>query len=215
MCRTSPGAGTCSRSKARQRDTRFAGSFPSHPLKRALARALRFPGAARAAPTSIVFRRPRARPLLEWLCAFGEPGPACTAVMARSWRPGGAAIVYRFRNGPAPDVIAKVGGRADSEARALRELGQSARETLVDVPVPLGSRDLAGQPVLIETAIGGSPAPSLSSAHRLGPKSSFEPLLDGSAAGIPSRSVGDDSKRRTLRIRARAGQEPGAAPREW
>jgi hypothetical protein len=129
-------------------------------LKRNAARALALPWFASVAPTSLVFRRPGARPLLEWLCARRPPTP-CPAIVAGSWRPTGATVVYRFGEKGEPNAIAKVGRGAAKEASALRAFSAAARGASADVPALLGERALGSLPVVIETPLRGAPAPRL------------------------------------------------------
>jgi hypothetical protein len=132
---------------------------PLHPLKRALARALVLPGAATVGQTTVVFRRPGARPLLEWLCGLGPPLTSCSPIVVRSWRPAGATVVYRFGDNATPDAVAKLGGGAAEEARALRALADSARGASANVPSILGEGTLGGLPLIVESPVAGSPAP--------------------------------------------------------
>ena len=132
--------------------------IPLDPLKRTAARALRVPGIDRLGPTSVVFRRPGARPLLEWLWTVRTPRAACTAIVTRSWRPNGATVVHRFGDRGIPDAIAKVGGGAGREAAALRSVGPTADGTAVAVPTLLEERILGNLPVAIQTPIPGLPA---------------------------------------------------------
>jgi len=165
---------------------------PLHAVKRVAARALALPGAPSVGATSAVFRRPGARPLLAWLCAFGASGPPCTAIMARSWRPTGAMVVHRFGAGAAPDAIAKVGGGAAREARALRAVGPAARGASADVPTLLAQRSLDGLPVVIETPVAGSPAPRL----LRGAPSSAQALMRAIARWLAEWNSGTAVRRR-------------------
>ena len=98
--------------------------------------------------------------MLDWLCAPGPPRRRCTAIVARSWRPAGATVVYRFDEGSAPDAVAKLGGGARGEARALRELAGAARSASANVPSLLSEGTLGALPLIVESPVPGSPVPT-------------------------------------------------------
>jgi len=131
---------------------------PLSPLKRALTPGLSVPGISRLAPTSLVLRPSGARPLFDWICPPVSSADECTAVVARSWRPAGATVVYRFVDAASPDAVAKLGGGAAREAAALETIAAGAGDARVQVPRLLGERRVGELPVVVETALEGTPA---------------------------------------------------------
>lgn len=132
---------------------------PLRPVKRAAARALGVPGMPPLPPTSVIFRRPGARPLLEWMDAFGPTGATRAAIVQRSWR-GTGSVVHRFTGDPAPAAIAKIGGGAQREAVGLR-VAAGAGEGPVKVPALLGETRFGESPVVVETPVPGVPGTRL------------------------------------------------------
>lgn len=131
---------------------------PLAPVKRAAVRA-----AARSLPallpsTSVVYRRAHVRPLFAWLAELAEPQRVTGAIVAQSWRRGGAAVVFRFIGGSTPDVVVKLGEGAGDEARALDRLGADAAAAGASVPTVLGDVTIAGVTGVAETFVAGAPA---------------------------------------------------------
>lgn len=129
--------------------------------KRIAARALALPPVRAMAPTSVVFRRPRARPLLAWLGALGDPLQSCTAIIDVAWRPRSSTVLHRFGPDPEPDLIAKVGGGAAQEARALRDIAPTAARGFARVPGLLAESRVGEQAVAAQTPVSGRPASGL------------------------------------------------------
>ena len=129
--------------------------------KRAAARAHALSGLSAIAPTSVVFRRPGARPLFDWLSGVAAPTEASTAIVSTSWRPHGATVLHRFGAAQTPDAVVKLGGGAAEERGALDRLGAEARTAAVDVPAVLATGTRAGLSLIVETPVAGSPAPGL------------------------------------------------------
>lgn len=127
--------------------------IPLHPAKRALARVL--VGAGALPSTTIVYRSPRGRPLLQWLSVLGDPPARCSALVAQSWREDGAAVVFRFGGTPTPDLVVKLGPEAGAEAAALRRFGASARAAGADVPRIVADGALAHEPMAAQTFVKG------------------------------------------------------------
>ena len=132
---------------------------PMGTVKRRLAPAIRFPGASLLLPTSVVFRPPGAKPLLDWLGHYGEPARDASAIVARSWRFPGRTVVHRFSRGPAPDLVVKIGAESAREGEALREIAARARTARVDVPAIVQEDLVGGVPAIAEAPVAGVPAP--------------------------------------------------------
>ena len=134
---------------------------PLHPVKRVASRLLAAPGAGLVAPTTVVFRRPGARPLLEWLSALdgrGEPG---TAIVRRGWHPVNRTVVHRFGPGPEPDAVVKLGANVPAEARALTAFGAAAQSAHAAIPRLVAEGEVGGVPLLVENPLPGTPAPGM------------------------------------------------------
>jgi len=102
-----------------------------------------------------IARRPRARPLAEWLHALGRgTSVVLSGETAFLIDDGGVTLAARVE----PSVP---GSRTESERRALLELGADARAAGAAVPTPLDERELAGASLLVMTGLPGAPASRL------------------------------------------------------
>jgi hypothetical protein len=132
---------------------------PMDAVKRRLTPAIGLPGASLLLPTSVVFRPPGAKPLLDWLSRYGEPAGGASAIVARSWRFPGRTVLHRFSQGRTPDLVVKVGAESAREGEALREIAARARTARVDVPAVVQEDVVGGVPALAEAPVPGAPAP--------------------------------------------------------
>jgi aminoglycoside phosphotransferase len=130
--------------------------IPMSPRKRHLGRLAA--GAGMLPSTTIVYRRPGARPLLEWLAGLGQERPRCSAFVLQGWRDAAAAVVFRFAGVPRPDLVVKVGVEAPAEASALSAFGTGAREAGADVPRVVSEGRLGDVPMVAQTFVSGTPA---------------------------------------------------------
>lgn len=139
---------------------------------RAASFAVRIPGGprliAQADLASVVARRRGAAPLFRWLSDAAGQVPPERVVVSRTWRAeGGSFTVSVVDDGAAgPRVVARVGSgppaarEAMGEARALETFGPAAEAAGATLPRPLGSSELQGVPVLVETGVPGRVAAS-------------------------------------------------------
>jgi hypothetical protein len=129
--------------------------------RRLAARGLPKGAFARLAPTTVVFRRRASHPLFAWLSALPREVGSASALVAPSWRPEGATVVFRFAGSAAPDAVVKIGGGAEREWDALALLGDGARAASARVPEVLDRVRVGDVTVLVETPVGGVPATRL------------------------------------------------------
>lgn len=121
----------------------------------------------RVAPGASVAVRPRGTARHDWLSRW-TPAPIEHIAIRPSWRGDAAAVVvHGFTAGADPVVVAKVArGEASAaacsrEAETLDTLGPGAEAAGASVPRRLALDALCGRPVLIETALPGTPAARL------------------------------------------------------
>lgn len=126
--------------------------------RRLVARALPTGAVARLAPTTVVFRRRASRPLFAWLSTLLPEVASASALVAPSWRRGGATVVFRFAGSAGPDCVVKIGGGAERESDALMLLGDGARAASARVPAVLERARIGDVNVVVETPVDGVPA---------------------------------------------------------
>jgi hypothetical protein len=98
-------------------------------------------------PVAITVRRPDARPLFEWMFQI-EKAPPAGMIVRTSWRGGdGASIVYSIPGDmKLPTVIAKTvpahnANDQSRETQVLEGLGDTVRQTGMQVPEVIGTQD--------------------------------------------------------------------------
>lgn len=128
---------------------------PLRRRRRLAARALAVTQLAPRGLTTLVYRRPSERPMLEWLCGLGDPVPRCEAIIRRSWKLTGGSVIQRFAGGETPDAVVKLGGVARREVDALRAIAPGAALDGVSVPGLIDERQLGGLPLIVETSLPG------------------------------------------------------------
>jgi hypothetical protein len=145
----------------------LAAKRPGRAVARAAATRAGLLTAAAAAPAvAFVARRPRARPLAEWLgVAAGSPiaPPAVSATHPQ----GDGVVAVAFAPGSSEAIaVAKVGSRASDEAARLAALGPGACAAGARIPRVLAVRPVAGTDALVESALEGWPAVELLRGRR-------------------------------------------------
>lgn len=144
----------------------FGTIVPLAPCKRVILRTLLgLGGGATLAAThdavGLLSRRPRGRPLFDWLrIAEGAPAPYRGVVVSASWRPDGPMVVlHPLAASPAAAIVAKAAlydtATAASEDAMLRRLAPSARRAGVAVPRPVGSAQAGSATFLLESRVEG------------------------------------------------------------
>lgn len=120
----------------------------------------------------LVFRHPKARPLLAWAPAADQAdGPVNSAFIQPSWRgQDGTALVYLFHD-QNPVAVAKIshteigGENQVREADAITHLGQGAREAGVEVPQLLHIEQQDNRSVMYLSLLQGQSATDWLRAH--------------------------------------------------
>lgn len=121
-------------------------------------------------------RHPGSRPLLQWLAAIdGCAADARRTILSADWRTQReTAVLHRFSDTNAFASVVKVQLRDDAtsdtrRADALAELGPAACRAGAQVPAIVARTEVAGHPVVVESAVPGQSLASLLQAnpHRL------------------------------------------------
>jgi phosphotransferase family enzyme len=150
----------------------LSGQLPMGRSKRfAAALALRSPWLSTLGPTGTLLRRDPAIPLAGWLFELeGSPRPAGSVLATPSRTAAGGCVLHRFVDSEAlPDAVAKVSPGAKAELHALSKIAPAAGQAGAQVPEVLGSGEIGGVPLVLQTALAGRSAALLIEGRQVAP----------------------------------------------